>query len=68
MPKAAAVHIQDDRFLTRSLCGVAWTRVVDGGRIASDTDPPVVVDEAGSAAAATCRTCLAVWRRRVTSM
>ncbi len=71
MPKApkddVRVHIHDERFLTRALCGTPWSSVEQGGRVASDTDPPVIVDETGekgSAKAATCVTCLAVWRRR----
>ena len=56
------VHIQDEQFTLRSLCGHDWNRV-RGGRVASDTEPPVVTDDAGSVNAVTCRTCLAVWRR-----
>ena len=65
MPKAPAVHIHDDRFPSRALCGTPWEKVTKGGRAASDTNPPAVVDEQGSANAATCVTCLAVWRRRL---
>jgi hypothetical protein len=59
------VHIHDEAFPSRALCGITWTGPIRGGRVASDTTPPVVVDEAGSANAATCRTCLSVWRRRL---
>ena len=58
------VHIQDERFPSRALCGITWL-ALRGGRIASDTSPPVVVDEAGSANVATCKTCLAMWQRRL---
>ncbi len=59
----AAVHVQDEAFPQRALCGASWGNL-RGGRVASTTVPPVVVDEAGSANAATCLICLAVLRRR----
>lgn len=67
MPKAPAVHIQDDRFPSRVLCGTPLEKVAKGGRVCSDTTPPAVVDDRGSCNAATCVTCLMVWRRRSTS-
>lgn len=57
----ATVHIQSERFPSRSLCGMAWP--VRGGRVASDTKPPVVIDERGSVNPASCRTCITVFRR-----
>jgi hypothetical protein len=68
MPKApAAIHIRSETYPERALCGASWATHhggLRGGRIASDTSPPVVSDdERGSANAVTCRTCLAVWRR-----
>jgi hypothetical protein len=68
-PKPDRVHIQDTKYLHRALCGEPWEQVIKGGRIASDGfEPPVVQDkETGSTDAATCKTCLAVWRRRLAS-
>jgi hypothetical protein len=64
-PKPALVHIRDEQFTSRALCGIDWHRA-RGGNVASDGfDPPVVRDEAGSVKACTCKTCLAVWRRRL---
>lgn len=68
-PKPAeAVHIfeQDAGRVGWSLCGVLAFRL-KGGRVASDTTPPVVTDEVGSANAVTCRMCLRVWRRKLAS-
>lgn len=62
--RPAAVHIQDQRFPTRALCGRPW-ELARGGRIASDTTPPVVVDERGSVNPANCVTCLDVYRKRL---
>jgi hypothetical protein len=57
------VHIQNERFPTISLCGQAWEDS-RGGRVASSTEPPAVIDEeTGSVNAATCATCLLRWRR-----
>lgn len=59
----ARVHIQDQQFPTRALCGLTWERA-RGGRLASDTSPPVVFDEeSGSVNAATCGQCLLALRR-----
>jgi hypothetical protein len=58
------VHIQNERFPTLSLCGLAWSKA-RGGVPASDTTPPVVRDqESGSVNAATCQQCVLQWRRR----
>ena len=58
------VHIQNERFKTLSLCGLAWSKA-KGGRVASDTTPPVVFDEeSGSVNQATCHQCLLQLRRR----
>lgn len=61
---APRIHIQNPDHLTIALCGRRWSRVSRGGRIASDTEPPVVKDdESGSCDVATCDVCLAKWRR-----
>lgn len=60
-------HIQDPKFSTRALCGLAWERVRRGGRMASDTTPPVVVsdDERASVNVASCAQCVLALRRRL---
>lgn len=59
----AKVHIQDQIFKTRSLCGRAWVKI-KGGEPRSDTDPPAVFnEETGSVNAATCQQCCLVLRR-----
>lgn len=68
-PKPPPVHIRDEQYPVRALCGYEWRQVVAGGIVASEGfEPPVIRDEDGSCKAATCGTCLRVWRRRVTSM
>lgn len=63
-PRKPRVHIQNPRFQTVTLCGQPW-ELSKGGRVASDTTPPAVIDEeSGSVNAATCSTCLLQWRRR----
>jgi hypothetical protein len=57
------VHIQNEQFPSISLCGHPWENS-RGGRVASSTEPPAVIDEeTGSVNAATCDTCLLRWRR-----
>jgi hypothetical protein len=58
-----AVHIRSERQPERAYCGIAWAGV-RGGNLASNTLPVVSGETAGSGNAVTCRTCLAVWRRR----
>lgn len=59
------VHIQDPDYRSRSLCGIPWERA-RGGRLASSTDPPVVLDEeSGSVNAVDCRVCMLQVRRRL---
>ncbi len=61
------VHVQDSRYKTRALCGLEWDRA-HGGRVASDTTPPVVCDdESGSVNPATCQQCILAYRRRLAS-
>jgi hypothetical protein len=60
-----AVHIQDEALPILALCGARWELTQHGGRVASSTEPPVVIDEVGSVNAVTCRTCLDVHRRRL---
>lgn len=64
MAKTPTVHIQDERFADRVLCGTPWAKVTKAGMPRSDTFPPAVRDEEnGSVNAATCYTCLTIWRR-----
>jgi hypothetical protein len=59
------IHVRDETFPSRALCGRDWRPDVRGGRIASSTSPPVVVnDETGSANALTCAVCWARWRAK----
>ncbi len=63
----AKIHIQDQQFKMRALCGLAWDRA-RGGRAASDTEPPIVHDEeSGSVNPATCFQCVLAYRRRLAS-
>jgi hypothetical protein len=59
--KPETVHIQSQSCPSQTLCGTAWP--VRGGRVASDTSPPVVIDERGSVNPANCLTCIAVYQR-----
>jgi hypothetical protein len=57
------IHIQHARFTDQTFCGKPWTGS-RGGRLASDTSPPVVYDdEAGSTNVATCAACILQLRR-----
>jgi hypothetical protein len=59
------VHVQDEKFPDRALCGLEWAKC-RGGRIASTTEPPVVFDEeSGSVNAASCQQCLLALRRKL---
>jgi hypothetical protein len=59
----AKVHIRDERFPSRAICGKAWSVSVRGGRVASDTTPPVVFDEERkSVNPASCSKCLELLR------
>jgi hypothetical protein len=59
------IHLQDPQFRDRALCGREW-RLCRGGREASTTEPPVVIDEeSGSVNAVDCRICLLQLRRRL---
>jgi hypothetical protein len=59
------VHLQDPKFQDRAMCGREW-RLCKGGREASDTTPPVVIDEeSGSVNAVDCQQCLLALRRRL---
>lgn len=63
MPYQPRVHIRDERFPSRAICGLVWTKAEHGGRVASSTSPPVVVnDESGSVNPATCLQCLSLFR------
>lgn len=56
------VHIRDPKFPSRALCGRPWHEA-KGGRVASDTEPPVVIDEeTGSVNPASCRKCIELLR------
>jgi len=56
-------HIRNDALPWQAWCGRRW-RGSSGGRVASDTDPPLVKnDETGTAHWATCALCLSRWRR-----
>lgn len=47
-----------------ALCGLLWIDA-RGGRVASSTSPPVIVnEETGSANVLTCRKCWELWRLR----
>lgn len=59
----ARIHIQDEDYPLRALCGKPWLEA-HGGRIVSNTLPVVRDDESGSVNQVTCRVCLLQWRRR----
>jgi hypothetical protein len=60
---APKVHIRDERFPSRAICGMTWSAPIRGGRIASDTSPPVVFDEERkSVNPASCVKCLELLR------
>jgi len=62
MPYRPRVHIRDTQFPSRSICGRHWHES-RGGRVASDTEPPIVKDEeTGSVNPATCRKCVQLHR------
>ncbi len=60
-----SVHIQDQQFKTRALCGKPWTKKTVGGRAAGDAPPPIVVSEKGSVRPANCETCIGLYRKRM---
>lgn len=62
-PRPDLVHIQDERFEVRTLCGKPW-RQAKGGRVASNTDPPVVTNERGSVYPLSCKACLLIWNQK----
>ena len=64
-PSKPRIHIQDPKFPNRALCGRDWAASI-GGRAASDTNPPVVIDdETGSVNPANCLQCVLTYRRRL---
>ncbi len=69
MNKPAKIHIQDQRFKTRALCGRPWDKA-RGGRVASsEVEEQLVVhnEESGSVNPATCEKCVKLYRERLAS-
>ena len=62
--RSRAIHIRSERHPERAFCGLSWV-ALRGGNLASNTLPVVAGETRGSGNAVTCRTCLAVWRRRL---
>ena len=61
------IHVQNEQFLTNTLCAKELARV-KGGRVCGDTDPPYVKDErTNSVDLATCVVCIAKWRKLLVS-
>jgi hypothetical protein len=60
------VHIRDEQFLSRSLCGQPWRGARSAGRPCSDSDPPYVTnDESGSVSQTTCLKCIELYRAKM---
>lgn len=65
MTRDPRIHVRDEQRPTRALCGRPWSVTSKGGRVASSTSPPVIVnDETGSANALTCQQCWSIWRTK----